>query len=191
MKRQVMEWNEIDASELPVSPTVRVERTGGYGTVADLEEEEPIDAGELARMVAWQLYEPVLRLPGRGRYGRSAIDENGEIDWSRCGAARGRRVPASRHDHAQAWPARAQLKATLAEIGEMDRRIPGNAKYLVLKYLEMGILQEGHILNQDLLAMARLKKRAERLQSAIASRQGAQPRRLAPVLASVRGQSQA
>ena len=91
--KQVNEMtDEIEESELPVSGAVRVQRRKGYGTVADLDDEAPADIGELQRMVAWQMYAPLLELPGRhGRRGRIVLDASGEIDWDAIGPAGGRR----------------------------------------------------------------------------------------------------
>lgn len=63
MEQQIEYEQEFE--ELPVAPTVKVEREKGYGRIADLEDEEPADVDELRRWVVWQLYGPVLTLGRR------------------------------------------------------------------------------------------------------------------------------
>ena len=47
------------------------------------------------------------------------------------------------------------------------QRIPGRAKYEVLKQLNMGIIELEHIENDDILALAKYHLRAERLKQEI------------------------
>ena len=62
---------------------------------------------------------------------------------------------------------REQLKDLLIMISIVRDRLPGKAKYLVLKYLKMGIIKPEHIASPDMAALARLYLRARRLQSEI------------------------
>ena len=49
----------------------------------------------------------------------------------------------------------------------MKERLPGKAKYMVIKYLKMGIIGLEHVVNDDMLALARLYLRIERLRGEI------------------------
>ena len=90
--KQIHNMEDIDPTELPVTSIVTVQRSTGYGTVADLDSEEPADIHELQCMAAWVQYGPILALPGRyGQTGRVILDADGEIDWERIGPAGGRR----------------------------------------------------------------------------------------------------
>ena len=84
MKNVNVMTDEIEESELPVSGAVRVVRRQGYGTVADLDDEAAADIGELQRISAYEMYGPLIDLPGRGRrLGHVVLDSNGEVD---CGS---------------------------------------------------------------------------------------------------------
>lgn len=151
---------EIDPTELAASVSVRVQRTTGYGSVADLDDEEPADIRELQCLAAWAQYGPLLALPGRyGQTGRVVLDADGEIDWDRIGPAGGRRR--------RPQPPRTgatELRHLLGLISLLMERVPGTAKYAVLRYVRMGILRPEHVINADLRAVAQLEARARSLQ---------------------------
>jgi hypothetical protein len=48
--------------------------------------------------------------------------------------------------------------------------VPGTAKYAVLQYVRMGILQLEHVTNTDLRVVAQLEARARRLQQELEAR---------------------
>lgn len=62
---------------------------------------------------------------------------------------------------------REQLKDLVIRIGIVKERLPGRAKYLVIKYLKMGVIELGHISSFDMLCLARLYLRACRLRDEI------------------------
>ena len=164
MKNVNVMTDEIEESELPVSGAVRVVRRKGYGTVADLEEEGPADIGELQRIVAYEMYGPVIALPGRGgRLGHVVLDANGEIDWEAIGPAGGRRRWARPGVVGPADQLRAELAHLVGLIGLLPERVPGTAKYLVLKYVRMGILDVEHVTNHELRELVKLEARARQL----------------------------
>ena len=73
---------------------------------------------------------------------------------------------------------REQLKNLLILFGIVNERIETRAKYLVLKYLRMGIIELEHIANNDMRALARLYLRARRMREEIAElRQSSERRR--------------
>jgi hypothetical protein len=160
---------EIEESELPVSGVVRVQRPSGYGVVADLDEEAPADIGELQRIIAYQMYGPVIDLPGRGgRLGHVVLDADGEVDWDAIGPAGGRRRRARPAPSGRADQLRAELGRVLGTIGLLTERVPGTAKYLVLKYVRMGILDAEHVTNHDLRQLVKLEAKARQLREQLA-----------------------
>ena len=167
MKNENNDIEEIDQEELPVIGSIQVQRNTGYGTVPDLDGEEPADIAELQRITAWTMYGPLFELKGRGGHlGYPVFDENGAIDWERVG-------PVGDRTGLKQQPAqgrREELARIIAVIGLLNERVPGTEKYLVLKYARMGILQPDHIIHPDLRAAAQLEAYARRLQAALAGR---------------------
>ena len=149
---------------------VRVERQSGYGSVPGLEDEELADPEELERQVVLDMWGPILALPGRGRrsFLRPAIDEFGHLDWGAFGTADFERLHGG-FDKARykAEMLQEQLRRTLIMLSVISDRLPGNAKYMVLKYLDMGILDFDYIVNEDMQAIARRHLQARRLQREI------------------------
>lgn len=162
---------EIDQDELPVIGSIQVIRTTGYGTVADLDGEEPADIHEIQCMAAWQMYAPLLALPGRyGQPGRVVLDADGEIDWDRIGpAGRRQRRPQQRRTEGD------DLRRVLGLISLLMERIPGTAKYTVLRYVRMGILDVEHVTHVDLRAVAQLEIQARQLQQKREARTAQRP----------------
>lgn len=163
MKQETKEIEEFDQDELPVFGSIRVQRDTGCGSVADLDDEEPADIHELQCLAAWAQYGPLLALPGRyGQTGRVVLDADGEIDWDRIGPAGGRRRrPQQRRTEA------GELRRLLGLISLLRGRVPGTAKYAVLRYVRMGILRPEHVRSADLRAVAQLEARARRLQKEV------------------------
>ncbi|HNQ22556.1 MAG TPA: hypothetical protein PKK06_05620 [Phycisphaerae bacterium] len=154
---------DIDRDELPVNGSIQVLRNTGYGTIAELDDEEPADVHELQCLAAWQMYAPLLALPGRyGQTGRVVLDADGEIDWDRIGPAGGRRRRPQ-----QSRTGRDDVRRVLGLISLLLERIPGTAKYAVLRYLRMGILRPEHVSSADLRAVAQLEARARSLQQTL------------------------
>jgi len=158
--------DEIDPTELPVSGVVRVQRRKGYGTIPDLDDEAPADIGELQRLVAYSMYGPVIDLPGRhGRLGHVVLDADGEVDWEAVGPAGGRRRRATPGVVGRAGQLRKELGRVVGLIGLLEERVPGTAKYLVLKYVRMGILDLEHVSQHELRQVAQLEARARALRA--------------------------
>jgi hypothetical protein len=72
---------------------------------------------------------------------------------------------------------REQLKDVLILLSVVSDRMGTNAKYLVLKYLRMGVIGPEHIVNQDLAALARLYLRAKRMRQEVNELREASERR--------------
>ena len=59
---------------------------------------------------------------------------------------------------------REELRRTVITLSVVSERLPGNAKYQVLKFLDMGIIDFDHIVSEDMQAIARRHLQAKRLQ---------------------------
>ena len=152
---------------VPESVLVKVERKDRYGRVPGLDDEELADSEELERQVLKEEFEPILMLPVTPRRGwaRPAVDEDGSVDWGAFGTVDFERYSGgfdrARH---KAEMLREQLKDKLILLALVKERLPGKAKYLVLKYVRMGIITLEHIASDDMLAAARLYLQARQLQ---------------------------
>jgi hypothetical protein len=149
---------------------IQVERQSGYGSVPGLDDSELADPEELQRQVFVQEWGPVLALPVLGS--RSGFhpghDELGRLDWGAYGTVDFERLYGS-FDKARykADKLREELRRKLITLSVISERLPGNAKHLVLKFLDMGIIDFDHIVSEDMQAIARRHLQAKRLQEEI------------------------
>ena len=165
---------------VPASALLRRDRGNRYGSVPGLDDSELADPDELERQVLREEFGPVLALPVKAsRSGiRPEVDENGNLDWGAFGTVDFDRYSGG-FDKARykADKIREQLDDLRIMFSIISDRIKAEAKYLVLKYLRMGIIRLEHIVNDDMLALARLYLRAKRLQEEIADLRQASERR--------------
>ena len=146
------------------------ERQTGYGSVPGLDDSELADPEELERQVFVQEWGPILALPVLGS--RSGFhpgrDELGRLDWGAFGTVDFERLYGS-FDKARykADKLREELRRTLITLSIVSERLPGNAKYQVLKLLDMGIIDFNHIVSEDMQAIVRRHVQAKRLQEEI------------------------
>ena len=175
--KQAVEVEEMaEIEDVPVSPLVMVKQSNRYGSVEGLDDEELADPAELERQVWQSEWAPILALPEKARrdWIQPAIDESGHIDWGAFGSVDFDRIrPEFDKARYKAQKLREQMKDLAILIGIVKERLPGRAKYLVLKYARMGIIELEHIVNEDMLALARMYLRARRLQAEIATLQEA------------------
>ena len=168
------EFELVQVEGIPVSAAVSIARPDKYGTVDGINEDELASPEELERMVFKQMWKPVLDLPVKSRdswikpqydeaLGGYDLGAFGTIDWNRL--------------HPFTTADKARYKADLLQedfesevimVGIIKERIPGRAKYLILKHLKMGIIDLDHI-KGDMHALARHCLRAWRLQKEIRS----------------------
>ncbi|MFC1805871.1 hypothetical protein ACFL09_02700 [Planctomycetota bacterium] len=146
---------------------VRRERGSKYGLVDGLDEEELADPDELARQVVRQEFEAILMVPRARRRSdiSPAIDEAGGVDWGAFGTVDFERYSGG-FDKARykADKLRERLKDKLIMLAIVKERLPGKAKYLVLRHLRMGIIELEDITSEDMLAAAKLYLEARKLQ---------------------------
>ena len=155
---------------VPESALLRRDRGNRYGGVPGLDDSELADPAELERQVWQQEFGPVLALPVQARTSgvRPEVDENGHIDWGAFGSVDFDRY-AGGFDKARykADKVREQLKGILILFSIVNERIAAKAKYVVLKYLRMGIIEFRHMINEDMAALARLYLRVRRMRQEI------------------------
>ena len=155
---------------VPESALLRRERGNKYGSVPGLADSELADPEELERQVMRSELGPVLALPVRGRQSgiRAAIDECGGIDWGAFGTVDfDRSRPELDKARYKADRLREQLKDIMIMVGIISTKLPGKAKYLVLRYLKMRLVEMEHIVNPDMQVLARLQARADGLRRQI------------------------
>ena len=167
--------------EVPESALLGMEMYNRYGRVEGLPDEELADPAELERMVYEQEWGPVLALPVQGRQGwiQAAVDESGGVDWGAFGTIDfDRTMPESDKARYKADKLREELKDLLIRVSIVSERLPGKAKYLVLKYVKMGMIGLEQIVDADMLALARLCLRVQRLRDEIERLEGASEARM-------------
>ena len=165
--------------EVPESVLLKREQVNKYGSVPGLDDSELLDEKEMERLVFRQEFEPLLTLPVKPRKSwiKPHVDEDGRLDWGAFGTVDFERLYPFGKAKYKADKLNEQLKDVLIIFSIVDERIKTKAKYLVLKYLEMGIIEFEHIVSDDMRALARLFLRARKMQKEIAELRGAGRRR--------------
>ena len=132
--------------------------------------EELADPWELERRALQAEWEPIMELPepaGRG-FRFPAVDENGGLDWGAFGTVDFDRYRGgSDKARYKAEKLREQLRDVTIMLSVLKERLPGTAKYQVLKQLRMGVLSMEQITDEDMRAIARWYLRAKKLRDAI------------------------
>jgi hypothetical protein len=155
--------------EVPESVLLRREQVNKYGSVPGLDDSELADPNELERQVYLEEFGPVLALPVKGRDGiRPDIDEDGSIDWGAFGSVDfDRYCGGFDRVRYKADKLREHMKDVLIIASIVKSRLPVKAAYLVLKYIKLGLIGLDDVVNNDMLALARLYLRIERLRGEI------------------------
>jgi len=150
-------------------PVLRVEHGNRYGSVPGLCDDELADPAELERAVYQQEFGPVLALAVKGNRSsiRPVVDESGGVDFGAFGTVDFERMYPFDKVRYKAEKLREQLRDLMIRIGIVKERLPGRAKFLVLKFLKMGVIELEHIVDFDMLCLARLYLRARRLRDEI------------------------
>ena len=159
--------NTFGMVELPVSSRLKPIRNRGYGSVEGLPDEELLTPDELERMVFNQEFSTIMTLPARKSKGviRTDVDEDGGIGWGAFGTVDFDRYR-SHFDNARyrAEKLSERIKDRFIILEMVRERIPGMAKNLVIKYLDMGIIELEHIADMDMYSLAKLYLQIQRLQ---------------------------
>lgn len=162
--------NEV--KKMNVLQKLKDEQQNRYGSVPVLAAEELADPAELERLVAWQMWGPILTLrpsvgASLGAFGNGRCCEP---DWEAVRPARRRQPgraaaqPASKTDKG-----RDELAEVLRRLDLTMASVRTPAKYLVLKYLRMGIIDLDQIVDVDMRGAAELHLRARHLRAHIAA----------------------
>ena len=159
---------------------LRLRNNSSYGSVPGLDDSELTDPDELERQVLREEFGPLLVLPVTGRRCslRPNIEQDGTIDWGAFGT-----VDFDRNRGGfdmirfKADKVAERLKDLLIMFSIVNERIETRAKYLILKYVRMGIIELDHIVNNDMLALARLHLRATKMRKEVAELREASGRR--------------
>ena len=167
----------VEIEGIPVSAAIQrqMRKWDDIGTVKGLEDDELLTENELERMAFKQLWGYILDLPVRCPSGwiKPQYDEYlddydlgafGTVDFERLHPFNSARKANYKADKIQE-----ELENEIIIISIISERIESKAKYLVLKYLKMGIIDLDHIENLDMHAMARHCLKAWRLQKEIRS----------------------
>lgn len=149
-------------------PVVR-ERPDRYGSVPGLDDEELADPAELERWVMYQQWGPILALPvkRRHRWFYPTLDEHGKPDGAFGSVDFERLYGKFDKFRYKADKLREELASHMIMLEMLMERVPSRAKYMVLKYLNMGIIDLDHIDNPDMHAIGRRHLRCRRLRREI------------------------
>ena len=152
--------------EVPESPLLKIERKSKYGSVPGLDDEELADPDELERQVLWEQWGPILLLPAPKNETRlrPELDEDGYMIGAFASADFDRMKPVSDKARYKADKLREQLKDVLLMFNLVKDRIPGRAKYTILKYLRTGRIELEQIRDVEMWHLGRLYLRARKLQ---------------------------
>lgn len=139
-------------------PVLKIKRPDRFGTVEGLPKEETVSVDELERMVYQQEFAPILALPvpESKRVVKPNIDECGKPDWGAFGTIDFDRYKGFDKARYRADKLKEQLKDLVIMAGIINDRIQGRAKYKVLNYVKMGIIEVDSIQNMDMRQLAKL-----------------------------------
>lgn len=168
MKQQA-EFEDCEVEDAPVTPLFTEERKNRYGSVPGLDDEELADPCELERQVMLAEWGPVMRLPVRTNKGwiQPDIDEDFGLDFGAFATVDfARTMPEFDKARYKADKLQEKLRDVLIMLSIVTERVP-RAKYKVLKYLRMGVIDLEHIENADMLALAKLYQQAKNLRQQI------------------------
>lgn len=157
---------------LPESVAVQVQKPDRYGGVPGLDQDELAEPDELERQVYLQALEPLLMIPVQPRFHsiQPAYDEEGHVDWGPFGTLDFQRlVPKLDKVRYKIDKLKEELADVVLLIDIIKERIPGRTKFLVLKYLKMGIIDLDHIRDYQLWRLAGWYMKAWRLRAEIRS----------------------
>jgi len=171
---------KIDMSVVvPELVLLKVERLGGYGSVPGLDDEELAAPEELERMVYKQEFGPILALSvmAEKSWIKPNIDGDGDVDWGAFGTVdfdRYSNFDKAKYKADKLWE---QLKDLMIRISILNERIPGKAKYKVLRLAGKGIIDVEDISDWDVWQLAKLYMRALRLRKQVTELREASRRR--------------
>jgi hypothetical protein len=142
---------------VPAAALRREQQRTRYGNLAELPDEELADPGELERVMHKEMWWPILRLPQQ-RWEcpiRPNMDEDGRVDWGAFGTVD---FDSYRPEHSKlrykAEQMKEQLKDRVIMLYIISDRIPGKAKWEILRLVRKGRLDTDDIENWDMWQLA-------------------------------------
>jgi hypothetical protein len=157
---------------VPESVLLKRERPNRYGSIEGLPDHELIDPAEIERLFLRQEFAPVLALPekkARKSWIRSNVDEDGKVDWGAFGTVDFDRYrPKFEKMLYKADRLREEVANQCIMMETISARIKTWAKYRVIEYVRMGILDLGDITDFDMYCLAERYLRTRRLLHEIA-----------------------
>ena len=170
MKPTTSTEDSENIDDIPESPILKVLRPSRYGSVPDLDDDELADPDELEQQVYRAEFGPILALPIKAKRSviKPNIDESGKVDFGAFATVDFERMYGG-FDKARykADKLREELRDVVILFEIVSDRIPGKAKYKVLKYVRMGWLELEDIASEDMQALAKLYLRALKLRQQI------------------------
>ena len=148
---------------------LRRERKNRYGSVAGLADEELADPDELERQILREQWWPVLRLPQpRCRVFSPGWDWSVDVDFDAFASVDFERTqPEFDKLRYKADRLNAEVKDLIIRFDIVKERVPGKAKYAVLRYVERGSLELADIPNAEMYFLAELYLRIRRMQKEV------------------------
>ena len=141
------------------SALLKVERPTMHGSVPGLDDHELAAPDELERQVYREEWGPVLALPVRGNRSliRPAIDEDGGVDFGAFATVDFDRYgPGFDKARYKVDKLREEVRDLVIRFSIINEKMPQKAKYKVLKYLKLGIVDIEDIDNWDMYFLGRL-----------------------------------
>ena len=168
MRAELSEYEEQAWDDVPASARLQRVQPPKYGQVVDLDDTELADPAELERVLMWQFWEPILALRPTRSGAHAELGSCLHPDWSAIGMIDCERVTPRVERACQRADRRADLGRVLQRIETLNEQLPGNAKYLVLKFVRMGVIGTDHIVDTRMRTLVRLYFKARWLRAEIA-----------------------
>ncbi|MFC1766371.1 hypothetical protein ACFL6U_30375 [Planctomycetota bacterium] len=170
MKQEQTNCVVYEGNIVPAAVLRRQMRDDKYGHVEGLADEELADPEELERVVYKEMWWPVLRMPQQ-RWEcaiRPNIDEDGRVDWGVFGTVDFESYrPTLDKLRYKSEKLKEELKDLVFMLEMVSARIPGRAKFKVLRLVKAGVLDIGDISNNQMYFLAEMYLRGWRLRKQI------------------------
>ena len=158
-----------DGVEVAAPVLVKREKSNRYGSVEGLPDEELADPDELQRQIEREQWELALILPQpRCRHFNPGWDWSVDVDYNAFASVDFERTqPEFDKLRYKADKLNEEVRDLIIRFQIIKERIPGKAKYAVLRNVERGILDMGDIPDFDMYFLAELYLRIRRMQKEV------------------------
>lgn len=167
--KQETESEVYDDVEVAQSPLLKRKRSKRYGSIPDLDSEDLIEPAELERIYLREAFAPILALPVKTRKGwlRPNVDDDGTIEVGAFATVDFDRYMDFDKARYKAEKLKEELAAERLMMEMISEKLKTKAKYKVIKYVLMDILDIDDISDFDMHCLAKRCLRARRLQREI------------------------